>query len=1124
MNAPVARAIGGRIPQLEGRDKIRGRAKYTHDIFLPNMLHGAILRSPHAAARIVRIDVSAALAMPGVVSVITARDFADEMYVNYGAGYSDRRPMALDKVRFYGEEVAAVAAETLEIAQAAIRAIRVDYEVERPALDVFQALEEGSNEIHPPRDQLPKNVAQQFDVSFGDVKEAFAKAALVVEGDFQHGIVWPICMETNAAVASYEKKDGTLQIWAGTQAPFFVRKELARVLPFDRQKIHVRSVVIGGGFGGKSQSPEQIAIAALLSIRSSRPVKIVLSRDEEYIAGKTDHAKYMSLRTAVDSEGNILGRTLKAIVDNGAYTHMGPVYTSAMRHRVANLYRVKSAAVSAKLVYTNRVPGGSYRGMGAPGIIWAIETQIDEIAEQLGLDPVEYRRRIATQPGDETLLGWKITSCGLDACLQRAAELIGWREKRGKLPKYRGIGVASMIHASGSVLYAEGNFSRIGLSVYPDGTLRLATQTADCGTGQNTLLAQILSDSLGVPMDCIDVLHMDTEESPDDLGSAASRVTFVTGNAAIDACRKLVAAVKEKLAQLWAVAPDAISYEAGRFLHPGQDEYATFAQVAQRFGTLKVEGYFEIDLKRPDPKTGYGNYAASYAFAAQTAEVEVDPETGHVRVLKIASVQDVGRVINRTALEGQTYGGIVQGMGMALGEEVLFQDGRPINRSLFNYRVPRIADTPEIVVDFVESEEEKGPFGAKAAGEPTINATVAAIANAVANATGVRFRKLPITPEMILEALRGKERRPLPNTKPLSRLRNVEIAAVRKAYPAMAPVMKALGKAVDAGRKPALPQKVVQAETVQEAVRLLREPGIKSQIIAGGTDVIPGIRQGVYAPAQLISLAKIASMRSIVQDGDVIRIGAGVTLTSLAQNDILRKHFPRLESAISQIATPIIRNRASIAGDLCQEKRCWFFRSATRCYRFAGPTCPCYAVLGENRHHSILGTGRCAAPCVSDMAPILAALDAELAVVGSSRVGKIAVEDLYVWAGETVLEADELITEISLPVPQERSAFHFEKYARWVGDFAEASAAVHIAGRRTRLGRVAISLGGVAPKPIRIRAAEELLTSRPLSSGLIEEAAKSVVYGALPMRDNAYKVELTVNVARRAIEAAVDML
>lgn len=313
----------------------------------------------------------------------------------------------------------------------------------------------------------------------------------------------------------------------------------------------------------------------------------MLSRDEEYIAGKSDHAKSMSLRTAVDAKGNILGRTVDAIVDNGAYTHMGPVYVSALRQRTANLYRVGAAGVRAKLVYTNKLPGGSYRGMGAPGIIWAIESQVDEVAERLNIDPVEYRLQIANQAGDLTPLGWKITSCGLSDCLRKAAERIGWAEKKGKLPPYRGIGIASMIHPSGSVLYAEGNFSNVAIELQADGSLGVFTQTADAGTWQNTILAQLVAETLGISTAGITVVHMDTELAPDDLGSAASRVTFVTGNAAIAGGKELIARIRERLSEEWTVATDAIEYRGGVFTHrgPAAGVDARAGGAALRFAT-----------------------------------------------------------------------------------------------------------------------------------------------------------------------------------------------------------------------------------------------------------------------------------------------------------------------------------------------------------------------------------------------------------------------------------------------------------------------------------------------------------------------------------------------------------
>jgi CO/xanthine dehydrogenase Mo-binding subunit/CO/xanthine dehydrogenase FAD-binding subunit len=1122
MNAPV-KTIGRRVGQIEAKDKVTGAAQYTHDIVLPGMLYCAILRSPHAAADILNIDLTPALAVSGVVDAVTVDDFSGSRYVNYGPAYSDRHAMAKDKVRFYGEEVAAVAAESVQAAWLGVRAISIGYKEYAAAPTVEAALAPGAPDIHPRRDKLSSNVVQSVDVQLGDTAGAFDRAALVVEGDYEHGVVWPVCMETNAAVASFDRATGKLEVWCGTQAPFFVRKELAQVIGLEPKNIIVRSVAIGGGFGGKSQAPEQIAIAALLSKRTGRPVKVVLSRDEEYIAGKSDHAKRMSLRTAVDAEGNILARAVDALVDNGAYTHMGPVYVSAVRQRTANLYRVGTAGIRAKLVYTNKLPGGSYRGMGAPGIIWAIESQIDEIAEKLNLDPVDYRLRIANQAGDVTPLGWKITSCGLSECLTKAAERIGWKDKKGKLPPYRGIGIASMIHPSGSVLYAEGNFSNIAIELHPDGRMTVFTQTADAGTWQNTVLAQVVAETLGVTMEGISVVHMDTELGPDDLGSAASRVTFVTGNAAIAAGKNLVSKLRERIASEWGIGADEVKYEAGVFsnAHDKRREL-TLPQAAQRFGSLRVEGRYEIGLERPDPVTGYGNYAAAYAFGAQAVEVEVDRGTGHVTILNIASAQDVGRVINPTALEGQTYGGIMQGVGMALSEDVVFENGRPVNRSLINYRVPRIRDTPNISIDFIETADALGPFGAKAAGEPTINATVAAVANAVADAVGIRFHKLPITPEAVLAAIRKRDQQQ-PQLKPYLRAYNAEIATVRKLYPAMFPVMKKAGKYLAQPRPQVREFETAIANTLDDAIaQAAATEG--SRFLGGGTDLLPGIRQGVYGPSKLISYRGVPGVREIVTTDTAVRVGAAVTINGLINDELILEKFPGLAKGASLIATSQIRNRATVAGDLCQEKRCWFFRSATPCYRFSGPACPCYAVLGDNRHHSILGAGRCAAPCVADLAPMLSCLGAEVVTAGSGTTRRIPVEQLYVWAGETVLNPAELITSIEIPKPQARSAFHYEKYARWQGDFAEASAAVRLVGTAKRIEEASIVLGGVAPKPARAAYSEERLRGAALSPELIEAAATASVFGALPLKNNEYKTSLTVTVVKRAIEAAASHL
>lgn len=1107
-------------PQKEALAKVTGRAIYTHDYALPGMLWGAILRSPHPHARILAIDTTRAEAMPGVAAVLTGAQ-ADVRYLHAGPRYADRYPFAREIVRFFGEEVAAVAADTLEHAQAAAAAIEVTYEVLQPVYDVHEALTSSAPVLHQ-KDGLPPNVAQHTLAEWGDTQAAFAQAAYTVEGTYTHGIVVPVCMETNAVVATWDAATQHMDIWAGTQSPFFVRKEIAHILGLDRKQVRVHSIEIGGGFGGKSQAPEPIGIAALLSRAAGAPVKIVLSRKEEFISGKTDHGKTMTLKTAVDADGKILARRNHYLVDNGAFTHMGPAYVSAVRQRTANLYQVGAVEFDGKLVYTNKVSGGSYRGMGAPHIIWALETQIDELAHLLGKDPIAYRIEIANQPGDVTPQGFEISTCGLVDCLQEVERRIGWQDKRAHPKPWRGVGVAAMINPSVGILYAEGNFANVSLELRSDGRFLLATQNADCGTWQNTTLAQFVAQTLDLDVSAIDVLHMDTDDAPDDLGSAASRVTFMAGAAAIDASNRLMAQVREQLAVQGGITADDIRF-VDDGVRVGADEYLTWTQIAALTGALKVNGHHKLDQPVPDPKTGYGNYSATYAFGAQAAEVEVDPETGHVKVLRVVAVQDVGRVINEASLDGQMHGGIVQGIGMALTEDLVFDHGRPVNTSLINYRVPRIFETTEIETGYIETHDPRGPLGAKSSGEVSVNPTVAAIANAVAHATGIRFRTLPITPHKMLAALRRQQARQT-NLRPWMRPYNLEVATARHLYPkGLFTAMKKLGETFSTPKPRVSTWDYARASDIDHALQLLRATDRRVKLMAGGTDVLPGIRQGVYAPDVVVDISRIAGLGGIVIEDHQVRIGAAVTLTDLTDHAALRAALPGLCEAADLIATRQIRNVATVAGDLSQEKRCWFFRSALPCYKNGGAACPCYAVTGDSRHHSILGAGRCAAPCVADLAPALTALDAQVVVQGLGSTRRIAMADFYRWSGETTVSPREIIVAIEIPRLANVTQV-YEKYAQWRGDFAEASAGVRLTWTRDRLTTARIALGAVSPLPLRATHAERALLAAgaDLSDARIEAAARKVVYGALPLRDNAAKVDMIIAVTARALRRARD--
>lgn len=1115
------RHIGQAVaPQKEALAKVTGRAIYTHDFTLPGMLWGAMLRSPHPHARIVAIDTTRAAAMPGVRAVLTGEQAAVR-YLHMSPRYADRYPFAREVVRFVGEEVAAVAADTLEQAQAAAAAIDVRYERLEPVYDVHEALAPGAPVIHQ-REGLPPNVAQHTFATWGDATAGFAQAAHTVEGTYSHGVVVPVCMETNAVVARWDEAQQRMEVWAGTQSPFFVRKELAHILGLDRTQVRVHAIEIGGGFGGKSQAPEPIGIAALLARAAGAPVKIVLTRKEEFISGKTDHAKTMTLATAVDASGQILARRNHYLVDNGAFSHMGPAYVSAVRQRTANLYRVGAVAFDGKLVYTNKVSGGSYRGMGAPHAIWALETQIDELAEKLGKDPMAYRIEIANQPGDVTPQGFEISTCGLAECLSEVARRIGWDEKRGKPQPWRGVGVAAMINPSVGILYTEGNFANVSLELRADGRFLLATQNADCGTWQNTTLAQFVAQALDLDVNAIDVLHMDTDDAPDDLGSAASRVTFMAGAAALDAANHLMARVREVLQVRRGVAPEAVRF-VDDGVRVGEAEHLSWEAIAALTGPLKVNGHHKLDQPYPDPMTGYGNYSATYAFGAQAAEVEVDPETGHVKVIKVVAVQDVGRVINQASLDGQMHGGIVQGIGMALTEDLVFDHGRPVNTSLINYRVPRIFEATDIETAYVETNDPRGPLGAKSSGEVSINPTVAAIANAVAHATGIRFRTLPITPHRMLAALRRQDGRQA-ELRPWMRPYNLEVAAARSLYPrGLFPAMKKLGETFSKPRPRVSTWDYARADDVAQALQLLRTPGKRVKLMAGGTDVQPGIRQGVYAPDLVIDIARAAGLGGITLGEQAIRIGARVTLSELTEHENLRALLPGLCEAADLIATRQIRNVATVAGDLSQEKRCWFFRSGLPCYKNGGVSCPCYAVMGDSRHHAILGAGRCAAPCVADLAPALTALDATVIVQGAGGERRVPMGEFYRWSGETTVAPQEIIVAVEVPrVAGVTQAY--EKYAQWRGDFPEASAGVRLAWNGDKLAAARISLGGVSPLPMRAVHAERALlaAAHDLSDERIAAAARKVVYGALPLHDNAAKVDMVIAVTARALRRARD--
>ncbi len=1114
------RSVGRSVRQIEAPRKVQGLEIYTPDVKRPGMLHGAILRSPHAHAEIRSIDVSAAAALPGVHAVITGMDLPGVMYVHMSK-WSDRYPLARKKVRFFGEEIAAVAADTPQIAAEALRHIKVDYAVLPAVFEPKDALRPGAPLINEgPNPTGIKNVAIEFNRNFADFEEKLAQAAFVIEGDYSNLSATPMCMETNGTVAEYDPQSCDLTLWTSTQAPFFIRKEIAHVLQLPPEKVHVRPVAVGGGFGGKSKICEQEAIASALACKTGRAVRLVLSRYEDMISGKIDYAKTMRVRHAVDKEGNILARSTSILFDNGAYTAFGAVYVAAARQRTNSLYRVQSAHYDCKLVYTNKLPGGQYRGMGAPHIIWAIEDQIDLIADRLGRDRIDYRIQIANRPGDVTPLGWEVTSCELAQCLETVRDRLDWTAKRQDRKPLRGLGVASMIHPSAGVLYEEGNYANVSLEIQEDGRLLLGTMTADAGTGQNTILAQLCAEELGIEPELIDVRHMDTDFAPIDLGSAASRVTFVSGNAARKAAENFRLALHNGLAALKGIEPTDISLEGGMVkLGRLNEKPMHLAEVFKACGNLRAEGYFRTPATRPDADTGYGNYAAAYCFGAQGCEVEVDPNTGKVKILNFVAAQDVGRPINPNALRGQIVGGIMQGVGLALFEEMVFEDGRPVTTSYLDYKVPRFDDMPPIEFVPISSNDPIGPFGAKAAGEPSINATIAAIGNAISDAVGVRMRDMPFTPEKILAALREKEKRARIATRPYSRPKNLHVDAVRRLYPGLVfPLMKKYGPRLAGPEKSAPVPQYSIASDLTHALELLRTDGAKLR--AGGTDLHVGMKQGIYAPALVVDISRLPELQTIGEVEGSLRIGAGVKLNRLAADDEVARRLPILRQAISLIATNQVRNMATVGGDLCQQKRCWFFRNGVPCYKNKGASCPCFAVLGDNRHHSIIGAERCNAPCPACLAPVLTALDAVAIIAGPNGARHVSMNEFYKWSGEPAMSSGEILVAIDIPQAAQKRSSSFAKFAMSKGHFAEASVAVSLGVENGVISAARIALGAVSPFPERAKEAEASLVGRQASAEVFAEAARKTVIGALPLSRNDHKIDLVVALSEQALEAA----
>jgi len=759
MNAPQLRfnVVGKAVPRVDGPAKLTGQARYATDVALPGMLIGAVLRSPYAHARIVSIDTSKAKKIPGVHTVITAEDTPK---IPWGYFVADQYPLSVGKVRYIGEEVAAVAAKDLETAHAALRAIEIVYEELPAVFDVEEAMKPGAPSIH----DVPNNVATQFKLERGKVDEALASADVIVDETFESTLQWQSALEPHSCLAEWHS-NGRVTLWSCLSGPFRARVQIARALGVDIGSVRVIQTAVGGGFGGKSMDDNNAVVTALLAKAARRPVRIVNSREDDFIAGRPRPNIRIRVRLGMRKDGLLVGKDIRVVTNNGAYSGKGPAIgaVAALRHDM--IYLNDNVRTELLVPYTNQVPTGAFRGFGNPSAEWAVEQAMDMAAEKLGLDPRDVALKNAAVPGRTSPHGNRIHSCELQECVRRATAMIGWEGKRANRQPYRGLGLAMSAHTCGKRHFYGHDGSTVVLTVNQDGRIFILCGEGEVGQGNTTVLAQIAAEELGVPYQSISFSEADTDTTPFGLGAFASRLAYVAGNAVRIAAAEAKKEILLSASEFMNVPQDELEIRDGvvRRKRAGSTaptmtlgEIATKRTFRRGGQPITVTGSWDADSENHG-KDRYGSESGAYSFCAHAVEVQIDPETGRVQILNYAAATDSGTILNPILAQGQVDGGVAQGIGYALTEGILMEDGQLQNPNFSDYKLPTMADMPPLKSEFVPSYEASGPFGAKGAGEISMDPVAAAIGNAVADAIGTRIYTLPITPEKVLAALDRKK-------------------------------------------------------------------------------------------------------------------------------------------------------------------------------------------------------------------------------------------------------------------------------------------------------------------------------------------------------------------------------
>tara|TARA_Y100000996_G_scaffold319968_1_gene256110 strand:- start:5774 stop:8191 length:2418 start_codon:yes stop_codon:yes gene_type:complete len=765
---PITAVIGSGMRKVDGLEKSTGRAVYTDDVTLPGMLHGKILRSPHPHARILSIDTSRAEALDGVHAVITGRD----MPIQYGIipWTQDEYPLCLDRVRYIGDGVAAVAAIDEDTAIEALSLIRVEYQ-ELPAFfDPHLALNaDGSTPyVHDAKKEgWNGNITKVVELEFGDIEGGMEKADVVVEGDYFFEGTTHAAIEPHCAIGQWDGV-GRLTVWSATQVPHYLHRELARVLEIDQAQVRVLQPLVGGAFGGKSEPFDLEFCVGKLSMKTGRPVKILYTREEVFYSHRGRHPFHMHYRTGATKDGKLSSIDAKILLDGGAYASFGLVTTYYSGQLLCAPYEMPAYRFDSTRVYTNKPACGPKRGHGSVQPRFAFEVQIDKLAERVELDPIEFRRRNFIGENTRTINELRVTSNGFLECLSSVEAASAWGEKFRSLPFGRGIGIAGSTYISGTnypIYPNEMPQSAVQMQIDRSGRVAVFSGASEIGQGCDSVVAYIAAEELGVPLEWVRVLRGDTDFTPVDLGAYSSRVTFMLGNAAIDAATRLRTMVQGSVSKSWGVKSSEVLLSGGLALW-AQDT-SKHIPIAEAFnlaeaehGTLGATGWYNT------PKDVHGEYrggtigaSPAYSFTAHVAEVDVDIETGVVEVRKIWIAHDCGRALNPVLVEGQMEGSAYMGAAEAIMEEQIFKDvdhgraGLHNAPSLLDYRIPTSLDTPELESLIVESIDPEGPYGAKEAGEGPLHPSIPAIANAIYDAIGVRVDRLPFSPPNVWRAI-----------------------------------------------------------------------------------------------------------------------------------------------------------------------------------------------------------------------------------------------------------------------------------------------------------------------------------------------------------------------------------